>query len=39
MHGRTIVPPVADGVDAIVLRCLELEPARRPSASALQSAW
>jgi hypothetical protein len=38
MHGRTIVPPVSDGIDPIVLRCLDLDPARRPTASELATA-
>jgi hypothetical protein len=38
LHGRAIVAPVADGVDAIVLRCLELDPGHRPRASELESA-
>jgi hypothetical protein len=38
MHGRTIAAPVADGIDPIVLRCLEIDPARRPPASELAAA-
>ena len=38
MHGRTIAPPVAGGIDPIVLRCLDLDPARRPPASELVAA-
>jgi hypothetical protein len=38
VHGRAIVPPVASGIDPIVLRCLELDPAQRPTASALAAA-
>jgi serine/threonine-protein kinase len=38
MHGRAIVPPPADGIDPIVLRCLDLDPARRPPASELAAA-
>jgi hypothetical protein len=38
MHGRAIVPPAADGIDPIVLRCLDLDPARRPPASEVAAA-
>ena len=38
MHGRTIVPPAADGIDPIVLRCLDIDAAQRPPASELAAA-